>query len=49
MTDGGQGAWDVIKQQGSCFWEWKGKWGKVGSVTQPHLASAWGLQVAGQV
>lgn len=31
MADGGQGVWDVIKPQGSCFWEWKGMWGKVGS------------------
>lgn len=30
MTDGGQWAWDAIKQQGSCFWEWKGTGGKVG-------------------
>lgn len=43
MTDGGQGAWDAIKQQGSCFWAWKGTGGK------GRLASAWGRQVAGQV
>lgn len=24
VAERGQGLWGVIKQQGSCFWEWKG-------------------------